>query len=155
MTRVFTDYDDLAAAAGELFGPSDWLTMGQDRIDTFAAATGDHQWIHVDPARSARGPFGRTVAHGYLTLSLVPTLVATLVQYAGWSLRINYGTNKVRFPQPVTVDSRVRANLQLISVSTATAGTQVTTLVTLEVEDPTGRRLKKPGLVAETVTLLA
>jgi acyl dehydratase len=155
VSRLFTTYDDLAAATGDHLGYSDWLTVDQERIDTFAAATGDRQWIHVDPQRAAQGPFGMTVAHGYLTLSLVPALLSEVVEYAGWSLRINYGTNKVRFPQPVAVNSRVRAGLQLIDVAPVSAGTQVTSRVTLEVQDPRGDVLSKPALVAETVTLLA
>ncbi|MFY9916064.1 MAG: MaoC family dehydratase, partial [Nocardioidaceae bacterium] len=110
--RVFRTTEELTAAVGEHLGHSDWVLVDQARIDAFADATGDHQWIHVDPARAASGPFSSTVAHGYLTLALVPALVATLVDYAGWSVKINYGSNKVRFPQPVPVDSRVRAGVE-------------------------------------------
>ncbi len=155
MTRSFSTYDDLAAALGEFLGHSDWLTIDQARIDTFADATDDHQWIHVDAERAAAGPFGTTVAHGYLTLALVPTLVASLVDYAGWSARINYGCNRVRFPQPVPVDSRIRAGVQLAGVVPGAAGIQVTLLVTVEIEDPVGQPRDKPALVAELVTLLA
>lgn len=155
MTRIFSTYDDLAAAVGEHLGYSDWLTIDQARIDTFADATGDQQRIHVDPERAAQGPFGSTIAHGYLTLSLVPVLLASLVEYRGWSVKINYGSNKVRFPQPVKVDSRVRAGAELAGVLAASVGTQVTLAVTLEIEDPAGVLRPKPALVAEILTLLA
>lgn len=155
MKRTFTTYDELAAAVGEHLGYSDWVTVDQQRIDAFAEATGDHQWIHVDPERAAEGPFGVTIAHGYLTLSLVPALVGSLVEYAGWSTKINYGSNKVRFPMPVKVDSRVRAGIELAAVTPVPAGTQVTIKVTAEIESPTGERSAKPALVAEVLTLLA
>ena len=155
MTRAFTTYDELASAVGEHLGYSDWVTIDQQRIDTFAEATDDRQWIHVDPVRAAKGPFGTTVAHGYLTLSLVPGLVASLVEYAGWSVKINYGSNKVRFPQPVLVDSRVRAGVELASVTAVPAGIQVAVRLTIEIEDRYGERAAKPALVAEVLTLLA
>jgi acyl dehydratase len=152
--RVFWSYDDLASAVGEHLGYSDWLTIDQARIDTFAEATGDHQWIHVDPERAAGGPFGGTIAHGYLTQSLVPVLVSSLVDYAGWSVKINYGSNKVRFPSPVKVDSRVRAGVELANVAPASGGTQVTLNVAMEI-DSGGQLQPKPALVAEILTLLA
>jgi acyl dehydratase len=155
MSRVFTTYDELAAAVGDHLGYSDWVTIDQPKIDAFAGATGDRQWIHVDPQRAAEGPFGATIAHGYLTLSLVPVLVASLVEYAGWSVRINYGSNKVRLPAPVKVDSRVRAGVELGDVASGPAGTQVTLKVVVDVEDASGERQAKPALVAEVLTLLA
>jgi acyl dehydratase len=155
MSRRFTTPEELTAAVGQFLGHSDWLTIDQARIDTFAVATNDHQWIHVDPVRAAAGPFGTTVAHGYLTLALVPTLVSSVVDYAGWPVRINYGSNKVRFPQPVPVNGRVRAGVQLAGAVPAAAGIQVTSVVTVDVEDPVGQPLDKPALVAEIVTLLA
>ncbi len=155
MSRVFTTYDELVATVGEHLGYSDWVTVDQQRIDTFAEATGDHQWIHVEPERAADGPFGATIAHGYLTLSLVPVLVASVVEYSGWSVKINYGSNKVRFPQPVRVGSRVRAGVQLADVTSGPAGTQVKLKVTVDIEDGSGERLSKPALVAEVLTLLA
>ncbi len=154
MTRTFTTYDELAAAVGEHLGYSDWVTIDQQRINTFADATGDHQWIHVDPARAADGPFGTTVAHGYLTMSLVPAVVASLIEYAGWSVRVNYGSNKVRFPQPVKVGSRVRVGAEIANVAAVPAGTQVAIKVIVEIEDAEGNREAKPGLVAEVLTLL-
>ncbi len=155
MTRTFSNLDELTAAVGAPLGYSDWVLVDQQRIDTFADATGDHQWIHVDPARAAKGPFGSTIAHGYLTLSLVPTLVASLVDYTGWDVKINYGSNKVRFPAPVLVGSRLRAGVELVSVQQSAAGVQVTARVTVEAEGPDGQRGTKPALVAESLTLLA
>ncbi len=153
--RVFRTTDELTAAVGNHLGHSDWVLVDQARIDAFAAATGDHQWIHVDPARAAAGPFGTTVAHGYLTLALVPALVATLVDYPGWSVKINYGSNKVRFPQPVPVDSRLRASVEVAAVTSVPAGLQVALRVTIEIEGGDGQSVVKPALVAETLTLLA
>ncbi len=153
--RRFTTLEELTAAVGEHLGYSDWLLVDQRRIDLFADATGDHQWIHVDPARAAAGPFGATIAHGYLTLSLVPALVGSLVDYAGWPVRINYGSNKVRFPSPVVVGSRVRAGAQVAAVTKAPAGIQVALAVTVEIEDPDGQPAPRPALVAELLTLLA
>ena len=153
--RVFTTIDGLKAAVGEPLGSSNWQLVDQHRIDTFADATGDHQWIHVDRERAAGGPFGSTIAHGYLTLSLVPVLVASVVDYAGWQVKINYGSNKVRFPSPVPVDSCVRANVALLSVDESAAGVAVTTRVTVEIQLPDGTPAPKPALVAEVITFLA
>ncbi len=155
MTRVFNSAAELSAAVGEHLGHSDWVLVDQARIDAFAGATGDQQWIHVDPERAATGPFGTTVAHGYLTLALVPVLVGSLVEYAGWSVKVNYGSNKVRFPMPVPVDSRVRAGVEVAAVAPVPAGLQVAMRVTVDIEGPDGVRLDKPALVAETLTLLA
>ena len=155
MPHVFATVDELSAVVGEHLGHSDWLLVDQQRIDGFAEATGDRQWIHVDPARAAEGRFGTTVAHGYLTLSLLPGLVASVVEYAGWTVKVNYGVNKVRFPLPVHVDSRVRAGVRVAAVDVVPAGVQVTLAVTMEVEGPDGVRRDRPALVAETVTLLA
>jgi acyl dehydratase len=151
----FRDAGEIRAAVGRRLGPSDWVTVDQRRVDTFADATDDHQWIHVDPVRAADGPFGGTIAHGYLTLSLVPVLVAALVDYAGWAVKINYGSNKVRFPSPVLVGSRVRLSLTLSAVTETPAGTQVTGQVSVEAEGPDGVPAAKPALVAEILTLLA
>ncbi len=153
--HAFRDLDQLRAAAGTHLGHSEWLLVDQQRVDTFAEATGDHQWIHVDQERAADGPFGTTIAHGYLTLSLLPALVASLVEYSGWRVKVNYGSNKVRFPAPVPVGSRVRAGLTILAVDETSAGTQVTSHVLVEVESADGVRALKPALVAEIITLLA
>jgi acyl dehydratase len=150
MTHVYRSLDDLEADVGTHLGYGEWLTIDQARIDAFADASGDHQWIHVDPRRAASGPFGSTIAHGYLTLSLVPSLLGDLVDYAGWAVKINYGSDRVRFPSPVPVGSRVRAGAELVAVRQVTAGVQVTLGVTVEID-----ALPKPALVAEILTLLA
>jgi acyl dehydratase len=152
--RVFRTLEDLDSAVGEHLGHSDWVRVDQQRVDTFADATGDHQWIHVDPQRAAAGPYGGTIAHGYLTLSLLPVMVASVVSYDGWGVKVNYGSNKVRFPQPVPVGSRLRAGVDLAAVAEVPTGVQVTVRSTVEVEDPQGNVLPKPALVAETLTLL-
>ena len=146
MTRVFENVADLVAAQGQNIGSSDWLTITQDRIDTFADATLDHQWIHVDPGRAATSPFGKTIAHGYLTLSLLPHLIAQISRVGNIAMGINYGVNKVRFPEPVLVGSRVRASSTILSVDVHEEYLQVITQVTVEIE---GRQ--KPACVAETV----
>jgi acyl dehydratase len=149
MTRVINTADELTAVVGEHLGYSSWQAIDQERINLFADATGDHQWIHVDPVRAADGPFGRPIAHGYLTLSLLPVLVSEVVDYAGWITKVNYGSNKIRFPAAVPVGSQVRAGVELLDVRESTAGLQVTNRVTVEIEGS-----DRPALVAETVTLL-
>ncbi|MGW1890959.1 MaoC family dehydratase [Streptomyces sp. NPDC002004] len=145
--RIFTSADELRAAVGEPMGPSDWLEIDQKRIDLFADATGDHQWIHVDPEKAAAGPFGTTIAHGYLTLSLLPALVPQVMRVEGMRMGINYGTEKVRFPAPVPVGSRLRATAVLKDVTEAGGGVQVTAAVTVEREGG-----DKPVCVAESVS---
>jgi acyl dehydratase len=113
---VFTRPEELEKAVGQHLGVSDWLEITQDRIDRFADATGDHQWIHVDPVRAAQGPFGRTIAHGYLTQSLVNHFLPQIVEVRGISMGVNYGADRVRFPAPVPVGSRVRGSAQLLEV---------------------------------------
>jgi acyl dehydratase len=131
--------------AGDHFGPSSWIEMPQERIDAFAEATGDHQWIHVDPERAGAGPFGTTIAHGYLTLSLLPVASYEVLPRAG-RMGINYGLNRVRFPAPVPVGSRVRASFEAVSVEPFDGGSQVTMTATVEREGG-----EKPVCVAEVV----
>ncbi|UNS96209.1 MaoC family dehydratase [Streptomyces tubbatahanensis] len=146
--RVFTSPDELRAAVGEELGSSDWLEVDQKRIDLFADATGDHQWIHVDPERAAGGPFGGTIAHGYLTLSLLPALVPQIMRVDGMRMGVNYGVNKVRFPSPVPSGTRVRARATLTDVSEASdGGVQVAAQVTVEREGA-----DKPVCVAESLS---
>ncbi|MQA16059.1 MAG: dehydratase [Pseudonocardiaceae bacterium] len=145
--RVFTGADDLRSAAGEQLGTSDWMTIDQERIDTFADATGDHQWIHVDTEKAAAGPFGTTIAHGFLTLSLLPYLMAQVYRVDGVRMGINYGLNKMRFPAPVPAGSKVRANAELAEVEDVQGGLQLVLRTTLEIEGS-----DKPGCVAEWVT---
>ncbi len=147
--RTFTSFDQLSDAIGEDLGTSSWLEITQERVDAFADATGDHQWIHVDVERAKDGPFGGTIAHGYLTLSLIPQFNAELLSLETPGAKLNYGVNKVRFPHPVRVGSRVRATAQIAEVSDVSAGKQLVTRYTVEIEDE-----DKPACVAETVVLL-
>ncbi|MDT2005394.1 MaoC family dehydratase [Rhodococcus opacus] len=147
--RVFQGIDDVESAVGEHLGHSDWLEITQERVNVFADATGDHQWIHVDPERAAQGPFGAPIAHGYLTLSLLPKLGADLMRVDGVKLVINYGLNKVRFPQPVKVGAKVRAGGEIVSVEQTKQGAQVVVKYTIEIQGE-----GKPACVAETVRVL-
>ncbi|KAF0846793.1 MaoC family dehydratase [Nocardia caishijiensis] len=146
--RTFEGIAELEAAVGTHLGYSGWHTVTQEQIDTFADATGDHQWIHVDPDRAADGPFGTTIAHGYLTLSLVPALVAQVYRIEGLAMAVNYGANKVRFPAPVPVGSRLRAGVEVRSVAPGGGGHLITNTVVIEREGG-----EKPVCVVETVTL--
>jgi len=147
--RVFTTLEDLTGAVGEELGSSPWLAVDQDRVDRFADATGDHQWIHVDVERAAAGPFGGTIAHGYLTLSLLPLLGSEIFALDTPGAKLNYGVNKVRFPAPVRVGKRIRAHTKVAGVTDVPAGKQLTLGWTIEIEDE-----PKPACVAETVVLL-
>src|SRR5918998_4628117 len=121
--KEFTGADELRAAAGEQLGTSDWMTIDQQRVNAFADATEDHQWIHTDPQRAAAGPFGTTIAHGFLTLSLLPHLINQTYRVEGATMVINYGLNKVRFPAPVPVGSKVQADVALAEVTEVTEAT--------------------------------
>lgn len=147
--RILNDSKEIAAAVGDELGVSEWVAITQDRIDMFADATGDRQWIHVDPERAADGPFGATVAHGYLTLSMLPFLGAQVFAFAGNVARVNYGLNKVRFVAPVRVGSKVRSRVEMLDVVDIEKGQQVTLQHTIEI-----RGEDKPACVAETVTVL-
>src|SRR5919109_3019787 len=144
--KTITGLDELKASEGEVLGTSDWHEVTQDAIDAFADVTGDHQWIHVDPDRARDTPFGGTIAHGYYTLSLAPMLTAQAMSLEGFAFAINYGLNKVRFPAPVPVGSRVRATVRLASLEDIPGGAQITLELTFEVEGG-----EKPVCVAETV----
>ncbi|MFG2657313.1 MaoC family dehydratase [Streptomyces sp. NPDC048425] len=146
MTKVFSSPAALAAAVGTHVGTGEWLPVDQQRIDRFADATGDHQWIHVDPERAASGPFGATIAHGYLTLSLLPTLVKQVYRTEGVTMAVNYGLNKVRFINPVRVGSKIRASVDVVSAEPVPGGYQVVSRVTVEIDGA-----EKPACVAETV----
>ncbi|MEU8252099.1 MaoC family dehydratase [Nonomuraea sp. NPDC048916] len=147
MTRVFADLGAFRARAGETLGTSDWVAIEQDRIDRFADATGDHQWIHVDPERAARGPFGAPIAHGYLSLSLLPALVGQIYRIERLRMSINYGLNRVRFPSPVPVGSRVRVTTRLQQAEDVGDGVVAVLLSTMEIDGGA-----KPACVAETVS---
>jgi acyl dehydratase len=144
--RVFNGLDEVAAAVGEHLGHSDWCTITQEQVDLFAEATGDHQWIHVDPDKAKDGPFGGTIAHGYLTLSLLPVLAGEIYRIDGLRMGLNYGANKVRFPSPVPVGSRVRAGAELVECTPGAAGTQLVIRITVEIEGGS-----KPACVADVV----
>ncbi|NJC63260.1 MaoC family dehydratase [Planosporangium flavigriseum] len=144
--REFPSLAALADAVGQHLGYSDWQEIDQKRVDLFADATGDRQWIHVDPERAAKGPFKSTIAHGFLTLSLVPMLNAQVYRVDGVRMAVNYGLNKVRFPAPLPVGSRVRGGVELVEVTPVEGGVQVVARVTVEVEGA-----PKPCCVAETV----
>jgi acyl dehydratase len=139
---------ELEAAIGAAPESSDWMTIDQARIDEFAKATGDDQWIHVDPERAAEGPFGTTIAHGFLTLSLISHLLFGLTTVEGSPMVINYGLDRVRFLGVVPVNSRVRAHVQLTAVAPVAQGVRVSSTVTIEIEG-----VEKPALVAESIAL--
>lgn len=126
--------DAVRAAVGTHLGFSDWLLMEQDRVNTFADATGDHQWIHVDPERAAAGPFGAPIAHGYLTMSLSNYFLPQIIETKGFSAGINYGVDKVRFPSPVKVGDRIRAGAELVDVTDVNGGLQTLVRITVEIE---------------------
>ena len=138
--------EELKALVGSHLGYSDYLTVTQEKVNLFADATGAHQWIHVDPERAKSGPFGQTIAHGYLTLSLIPVLLGGVMHVDNVKMGVNYGTNKVRFTNPVPVGSEIRAGATLASVEDVTGGVQVALDVTVEVKDAA-----KPSCVAQVV----
>jgi acyl dehydratase len=147
MKPVFDSADKVLAAVGQTLGSSDWLSITQDRVNTFAEATDDHQWIHVDPVRAAAGPFGACIAHGYLTLSLVSRFLPEIVEVR-MKMGVNYGCDKVRFPAPVRVGSRIRGVGQLLAAErTQDGGVQATIRVTVEIEGG-----DKPACVADTLS---
>ena len=146
--RTFANLDELAAAKGKHLGTGDWLEITQERVNLFADATDDHQWIHVDVERAGQGPFGGPIAHGYLTLSLIPMLGKQIYTVTGISMGINYGLGKVRFPSVVPVGSRVRASIELVDVVDKPQGKQVTVRTTVEIEGG-----DKPACVAESIAL--
>lgn len=144
---VYARLADLQPLVGREIGASDWITVEQSRIDLFAQATDDHQWIHVDPVRAAAGPFGATVAHGFLTLSLLPPLFEGAFEIADVKMGINYGLNRVRFPAPVRVGSRLRGRFRLLGYEPLPGGAQLVVEATVELEGS-----DKPACVAESVT---
>ena len=145
--RVFEKLADLKALVGEELATSDWFPITQERIDTFAEATGDHQWIHVDPERAAKGPFGTTIAHGFLTLSMLPLFLESSVDIRDVKMGVNYGLNRVRFTSPVPVGSELRARIRLKAFDELPdGGVQMTTEVTIE-----RKGSDKPVCVAETI----
>ncbi|MGV9853475.1 MaoC family dehydratase [Streptomyces sp. NPDC003442] len=149
-TQAFKGLDELEKAVGTVIGHSEWHSVTQNDINHFADVTGDHQWIHVDPAKAAQGPYGTTIAHGYLVLSLVPMLMSEAVRTEGLTAAINYGSNKVRYPAPTPVGSRVRGTIELLAFQRGPHGAQVVFRVTVERDGG-----DKPVCVAEVVSVLA
>jgi acyl dehydratase len=150
MTPSVTRYPhlaDMAALVGQDIGASDWVPIEQERINQFAQATGDHQWIHLDPVRAAAGPFGAPIAHGFLTLSLLPMLFESAFAVDDVRMGVNYGLNRVRFVSPVKVGSRVRGRFKLLSFEPLEGGAQLTVEATIELEGSA-----KPACVAQTVS---
>jgi acyl dehydratase len=144
--RIITGVEELKAHVGQHLGYSPYMEITQERVNQFAEATGDFQWIHVDVERAKAGPFGAPIAHGYLTLSLGPVLYPQVVQIRGFSMGVNYGANKVRFPSPVPVGSNLRLGVTLVAVEDIPGGVQTTMEFTFEVEGAS-----KPSCVAEII----
>ncbi|MFF5516058.1 MaoC family dehydratase [Streptomyces coeruleorubidus] len=147
MSITVNGLDELKKLAGSDLGTSEWIEVTQDRIDTFADATGDHQWIHVDPEKAKEGPFGAPIAHGYLTLSLFIPLFTELLDVQGVTTKVNYGLNKVRFPSPVKVGSRIRLTAKLAEVEEVPGGVQITVDGAIEIEDGA-----KPAAVLQSLS---
>ncbi len=147
MAQTFESADALKAAIGQPLGPSEWLAVEQDRINLFADATDDHQWIHVDVERAKQGPFGAPIAHGYLTLSLVSHFMPQLMVVPNAKMGVNYGCNRVRFPAPVPVGSKIRARGEIVEVQDIPGGAQMVVRVTIEIEGGA-----KPACVVDSVS---
>ncbi|MDD9802231.1 MAG: MaoC family dehydratase [Deltaproteobacteria bacterium] len=148
MSRIFENPEALLEAVGSQLGPSGWLEIGQQRIDLFAEATGDHQWIHTDPERAKDGPFGGTIAHGYLTVSLVNRFLPELLEVRGVAMGVNYGADRLRFPAPVPAGARIRGKGEVLAAERVKGGAvQVTIRVTVEIEG--GAR---PACVVDTIS---
>ena len=147
--RTLNGIDEITSLVGTELGSSEWTTIDQKAIDTFADVTADHQWIHVDEERAADGPYGSTIVHGFFTLSLIPKFSSEIFTIEGVSIRVNYGLNKVRFAQPVLVGSRLRATVSVKEVIPGDKGTQVILKHVIEIEGE-----ERPACIAEAVTLL-
>ena len=147
MSTLFTNAQQLLAAQGQDLGRTDWLLLTQERIDLFAEATGDHQWIHVDPVRAASGPFGACIAHGYLTLALANLFMPQLMQFANLAMGVNYGSDRLRFPAAVKVGSRVRGHGQILGVEALGDALQAVVRISVEIEGS-----ERPGCVVDTIS---
>ncbi len=144
--KVFTNADEIVAATGAVLGTSDWLVVAQDRINQFADATDDHQWIHTDPERAKAGPYGSTIAHGFLTLSLIPVFLAQAFQVEGITMAVNYGLDKVRFPAPVVVGAKIRGTTTMLDATADGTTVQTKTRTVVEIESG-----NKPALIADQI----
>ncbi|MCQ4346976.1 MaoC family dehydratase [Pseudomonas stutzeri] len=147
MTIIYSSAEQLLAAEGQDLGATDWLEIDQARVNLFAEATGDHQWIHVDPERAASGPFGGCIAHGYLTLSLVNLFLPQLIEVDNLRMGVNYGCDRVRFPAPVRVGARIRGRGEVVRVEQVGAAVQATVRVSVEIEGG-----ERPGCVVDTIS---
>lgn len=147
MSTLFSNAAQLLDAQGQDLGRTEWLELTQERINLFAEATGDHQWIHVDPERAASGPFGACIAHGYLTLALANLFMPQLMQFANLAMGVNYGSDRVRFPAAVKVGSRVRGHGQIVQVEVLGAAVQAVVRISVEIEGS-----ERPGCVVDTIS---
>ena len=152
MTLIVEKPHDLLGMVGTKMGPTGWVAVEQDRVDTFAECTGDDQWIHVDVDRAKAGPFGGTIAHGYLTLSMVNLFLPELVEVRGFAHAVNVGLDKLRFLAPVVVGSRIRAVSEIVSAEEIKGAIQAVVRVTIEIEGKAGQPADKPALVADTIS---
>ena len=152
MTTIVEKPSDLIGMEGTQLGPTEWVTVEQDRVDGFADVTGDHQWIHVDVERAKDGPFGGTIAHGYLTLSLVSLFLPQLIEVRGFAHAVNVGLDRLRFLAPVVVGSRIRAVSEIVSVEEIKGAFQSIVRVTIEIEGADGKPAEKPALIADTIS---
>ena len=152
MTAIFESPRDLIGQEGTRLGPSNWLAIEQDRVDGFAEVTGDHQWIHVDVDRARAGPFGGTIAHGYLTMSLTNLFLPDLIEVRGFSHAVNVGLDKLRFLAPVRVGSRIRASGEILTVEEIKGGIQSVVRVTIEIEGENGQPADKPACVLDAIS---
>ena len=147
MAQVFNSAAAVLQAVGQDLGTTDWLSISQERIQTFADATGDHQWIHVDPEKAAQGPFGKTIAHGYLTLSMANLFLPQIMRVENTSMGVNYGCDKVRFPAAVPVGSRIRGGGEIVSAEEVKGGVQVVVRMTIEIEGS-----ERPACIIDTIS---
>ena len=148
MTTVLNEPADLLKLAGQRLGTTEWMKVTQEQVDLFAEATGDHQWIHTDPERAAKGPFKSTIVHGYLTLSLAPTAISEVLQIRELMAALNYGINKVRFPNPVRVGSKIRVVVTVMSAQQKTSGVESVFTLTYEIDGE-----QRPACVADVIVL--
>ena len=147
MSTLFSSAEQLLAAQGMALGRTEWLPLTQERINLFAEATGDHQWIHVDPERAANGPFGACIAHGYLTLALANLFMPQLMQFDNLAMGVNYGSDRVRFPAPVKVGSHVRGHGQIVRVQMLGQAVEAVVRISVEIEGS-----ERPGCVVDTIS---
>ena len=152
MPKTYPTPTSLLGQEGTRLGPTEWLAMEQDRVDGFAQVTGDHQWIHVDVERAKEGPFGGTIAHGYLTMSLVNYFLPQLIEVHGFAHAVNVGADRLRFVSPVTVGSRIRGTGEIVSVEEVKGAIQSVVRVTVEIEGPDGEPTQKPACVLDTIS---